>query len=232
MMMTIVDLFKLCKRFSATIVKMCYTARASITAWLVNVMTCATLLYVAGQNAQYQALAYFFLFVGTMQIYDYIFHTYPSDSDINYYATKAAMITNHLIPLVLAGVIVFVMKKPLTRSSRFMVMLYAIVALLYTWQAWNNVQYTKKVNEYVVWNWNSQEYAEAFTTLFLFTMFVLFKGNFSHKIGSIGAVISIVSFFIAYSLFQKHKSTGRFWCYFAVYVPLIYIPFALGAPKA
>jgi hypothetical protein len=136
-----------------------------------------------------------------------------------------------MIPLVLAGVIVFVMKKPLSQSSTIVVSLYALVALLYTWQCLEAIEYTEKVNEYVVWSWNSQDYGEIFGTLFLFTMFVLFKSNFSHRIGMVGAVISVVSFLIAYRMFKEHKSTGRFWCYFAVYVPLIYIPIALVSAK-
>lgn len=206
---------------------MCYTAAASIRAWLVNVTTCALLFYFAKGNKQYEALALFFLFVGTMQLYDYIFHTYPPGTKMNLVATKLAMLTNHLIPVVLALLILKYMGQQMPPSSRFILGAYVVVALLYTWQSWQNVEYTRKKGDYVVWDWNKQEYGDVFAALFLVTLMVLLKNNFKRPLSKVSVIISLVSFALAYVMFQRHESTGRFWCYFAVFVPVLYLMLAL-----
>ena len=77
---------------------MCYTSKDSLYNYLINISVCF-ILYIYG-NKEIKLISLFLLFVGQMQIFDYLF--FNVSDKINYIITKVATIFNHLQPIVLS----------------------------------------------------------------------------------------------------------------------------------
>jgi hypothetical protein len=79
---------------------MCYSKEVSQRSFILNLIT-SYILYTYTDNAENKIIAIFFAFVGSMQLYDWIFWETQdikntSQANINFITTKLAMITNHL----------------------------------------------------------------------------------------------------------------------------------------
>jgi hypothetical protein len=199
---------------------MCYSNNASKTSFLVNIITCF-ILYNYAKTSYSKIFALFFTFVGLMQLYDWIFWENLSENNINYIFTKIAMISNHLQPIILA-LLIYIIHGKLGNFSQIAIIIYSIASLLYSINAYNNINYTlvtDKSKPSLYWQWNDQPYSEITYALFLISIGILCYENFNYPINLIFFLINIISFFFA-SFYYKGKNVGRFWCYFASYVPL------------
>ena len=74
------------------------------------------------------------------------------------------------------------------------------------------------------WKWNRGNQAGIVYILFLLTLIVLLWSNLQNT-GKIAAIIILLSFLFSYFKYQIQLSTGRFWCYFAAFAPLIFLFF-------
>ena len=79
---------------------MCYTAKDSLNAYVINFIS-SILLYKYSNSNDMKILALFLLFVGQMQLFDYLFWVNLKCNKINKLVTKLAIIFNHLQPIVL-----------------------------------------------------------------------------------------------------------------------------------
>jgi len=214
---------------------MCYTSEVSRNAFVINIISCVALLVLANKKleydpelkTQYVVVALFFLFVGLMQLFDYIFWTNSASSSINQTTTKIAMISNHLQPIVLTLLVVFVMNKKLDFLCKLIVGLYVVVVITYSASNWNKLDGTQKTaqsGDSLNWSWNHFKHSELLYTLFLASLVVLFYKNFSNsQVRVVSVLVVILSFFFSLWKYQIKRSTGRFWCYFASLIPIIYL---------
>ncbi len=214
---------------------MCYTPEVSRNAFVINIVSCLVLFVLARIKLQskpelknqYTTVVFFFLFVGLMQLFDYIFWTNSANTSINRTTTKIAMISNHLQPIVLGLLIMFVMNKNLDGISKSVLGLYTVVMVVYSIANWNKLKGTQKTIESkdsLNWTWNHFKYSEILYTLFLASLVVLFYRNFSDaRLRTVSVFLVVVSFFFSLWKYQIKLSTGRFWCYFASLAPLIYL---------
>lgn len=210
-------------------------ARSIKNAFMINIVSCLSLLYFSKiklehkpeLKQQYIVIAFFFLFVGLMQLYDYIFWTNSANSGINQATTKIAMITNHLQPIVLMLLIMFVMKKKLNTITKSILGLYAVTAIIYSISNWGNLQGTQKTAESgdsLDWTWNHFTHSGILYALFLLSLVILIYTNFSDKgLRIISILLVLITFFFSVWKYQIKLSAGRFWCYFASLVPIIYL---------
>jgi hypothetical protein len=214
---------------------MCYTPSTSINAFFIGLIS-SFLLYFKSYNSsgpgpssnpsylEYKVLALFFGFVSFMQLFDYIFWTnYQNSTNILF--TKIATIFNHLQPIVLA----FILYKTIGLKSAGLNLtyIYSIVILLYTINIWKSLKYTEVTPESAPsldWKWNRGNQADIVYILFLLTLIVLLWSNLQNT-GKIAAIITLLSFLFFYFKYQIQLSTGRFWCYFAAFAPLIFLFF-------
>lgn len=200
---------------------MCYTSEASRTSFLVNFITCS-ILYIHAKNNNYSRIfALFFAFVGLMQLYDWIFWENLGENNINYVFTKIAMISNHLQPLILAYLI-YIFTGNIGYFSKIIIMLYFIFGLIYSIKIYDSIKYTvvsEKSTPSLFWEWNFLPHSLIVYILFLLALTVLCYENFDYPINIIFSLINILSFLFA-SYYYKGQGIGRFWCYFASYIPL------------
>jgi len=209
---------------------MCYDIKTSIIALLVNILSCIILLFYSKNNPlslQLKTISLFYLYIGVMQFWDMIFWAYPANTTINQCSTKAAMIWSHFEPIVLGLLIIFVMREKLTRFSSAVFYVYIICAILYSIYVYGKLKGTKQIEKTegsLYWEWTDHtEFKVYFYSIFMFTVIVLVYSHFSGWIRNVN-MISIVGLFIfSWYKYSIKKSTGRFWCYFGAFIPLIYV---------
>lgn len=195
---------------------MCFSAGASQAGFLASVVGSLVLAPLD------PALAIFFGFVGLMQLYDYIFWTHPPSSQANQATTKLAMMSNHLQPIVLTMAVAFFRgtPQPLTLLTTAA---YAIVAAVYTTVHWDRVRsttVTEKTTPSLYWSWNDQYGSDLLYLLFLASFTTTFMQEYPHPMNGILAALSLSTFAAAWFKYKGYASVGRFWCYFAAFVPL------------
>jgi hypothetical protein len=198
---------------------MCYSSKASIIAFIINLISC---IIIYKKNS---IISLFFGFVGLMQLYDYIFWKNQKKNNINYITTKIAILSNHLQPIILALLIYFIQKK-LNNLSLIIIIIYSIYSLYYTIKYWNNINYTlvEKISRpSLYWRWNHMEKNNILYILFLLSLSISSFENFNYPSNIILLFINIISFIFSFIFFDKIHSIGRFWCYFASYVPLLFL---------
>ena len=211
---------------------MCYSANQSIFAFVVNVMSCLitfTLLFknTTPLKGELLAITVFFLYVGVMQFWDALFWLNKKSSLVNRVATKVAMLWNNLEPLVLALAIVYILGKPLENVSRLLVILYTICFLIYSFLGFlildgKGTGQTSKSGDSLFWEWNYFPDSGSFYRLFLLTMLTLVYQHFTGWIKWLSLLLLFTSFLFSFLKYEIVQSTGRYWCYFAAFVPIIY----------
>jgi hypothetical protein len=201
---------------------MCYTYQTSINAFIIGSISSLACIVLSKGNRELLVLSLFFFFVLWMQIFDAIFWSYPTDTLINRQTTMYAMFVNHLQPIVLALLIYFYI-GPLNKKTLALLLVYILVISVYTIQVMKKLTYTTVTQESspsLYWSWNHGEGAPIVYALFLITLIVLMIKEIP-TYGTFAAVIKVVSFVFSYYKYQIKGSTGRFWCYFAAFAPMI-----------
>jgi small-conductance mechanosensitive channel len=168
------------------------------------------------------------MFVSLMQLYDILFWLYLSKNKINYWTTKIAMITNHLQPIILALLILYIAKKKLNIYILGILVLYIIAFIIYSYIAWNKISYTlvdSRSEPSLFWEWNNLDgsISVLFYGLYLLLVCALFYNGFEWPLNFICIGIVLVSYVLSFYYYKGQTSVGRFWCYFAGYIPLLLI---------
>jgi len=209
---------------------MCYDARMSIIALTINIISVIFLLHFAKhsnpkEKSQLMIVSYFLLYVGVMQFWDTVFWLNNSDTLVNKYSTKAAMLWNHFEPIVLFLLIWLINVKIKTPSLIF-IGLYVIGCVIYSCAIFSKLDGTKKTEksgDSLDWEWNHFEYADIFYLLFLVTLIVLFYFEFDGWIRIVSIFLTIISFLFSFYKYRMNMSVGRVWCYIAAFFPVIYL---------
>lgn len=213
---------------------MCYSLQTSKNSLLINIICCFILYHGINNHLEFtkphKILAFFFLFVGLMQLFDWIFWSHQNlsnknDKSINYTFTKIAMIANHLQPIILALLILH-FNKQLGYYSQIITIIYTIVVTFYSLKLYNKINYTlvkqekenNEVHDSLYWEWNRQDNATVVYLLFLLCISILFYENFNTPLNMVLVFIGLYTYIYS---FNKHNSVGRFWCNYASYIPLL-----------
>lgn len=198
---------------------MCYTYQTIV--WAFSIGLVASFLLYLQQSREKKALGFFFAFVILMQAFDAIFWKYPQ-GHVNRMATKIAMVFNHLQPIVLAFAIMLYQNR-LTAFSKYMVVCYSVMVFVYTitmWKAVDETRVTSKSAPSLYWEWNHGKGATVVYAFFLATLLVLMVQNLP-TCGIVAALLTALSFFFSFFKYRIKDSTGRFWCYFAAFAPIV-----------
>lgn len=203
---------------------MCYSPHASLVAFVVNSCTCLVLMHYN------LVLGLFLFYVGIMQLYDLIFWTHQVENAVNYWITKLAMITNNLQPLVLAALVVTIGKKRLSIPTWTVVCVYALVLLWAIPYSWNRITYTMVTPESapsLYWQWNYLPWSTTMYSLYMLAFLMVMWDGLEWPMNTFVILLTIVSFVLSQHYYKGKTSTGRFWCYFAAWTPLIIVAFEL-----
>lgn len=210
---------------------MCYSKNISIYSFTTSLLTNLFLLYYSSivNNKEYslnlKIVGYGMMFVGIMQLFDYIFWTNQKENKTNFITTKLAMLFNHLQPIVFM-LLFFIFKGKISNLSLLVMIIYSIFALVYTIKSWNNIDYTlvrEKSKPGLYWQWNYQPTSFYFYAGFLISLTVLFYENVNFPLNIIGIAISNLTFFYSYIKYNNKGDIGRMWCYFASLSSLLFL---------
>jgi L-asparagine transporter-like permease len=160
-----------------------------------------------------------------MQFWDTVFWLNDSNTVINQYSTKAAMLWNHFEPIVLFLLIWIINGKVKTPSFIF-ISLYMVSCVIYSsviFSKLGGTKQTEKSGESLDWEWNHFEYAEIFYLIFLATLVVLFYFEFDGWVRIVSIFLTIISFFFSVYKYRMNMIVGRIWCYITAFLPLIYL---------
>jgi hypothetical protein len=162
------------------------------------------------------------MFVGIMQLYDYIFWKNLPPSIINKIVTKLAIITNHIQPFILA-LLIWLYKGKLGYYSKIGLLLYALLAIPFTIYNLLKVDYTDKspVGYGLQWDWNYLNHMRYFYTIYIITVLLLILENFNGYLRYITSIILIASFIFSLWKYNIYYVGGRFWCNYTGYIPII-----------
>jgi hypothetical protein len=200
---------------------MCYTANDSLLGYIINSIS-SILLYNISNDAQYKVMALFLLFVGQMQIFDFSFWKNQSCNSLNQIATKLAIAFNHLQPIILflLQTLYGFKQSPLSLT---ILLFYIVFGLFYNFAAFKEINCTLPINGIMKWKWNHLPGKDLY---YLFFIAYLAIASFNFKdltFQIVSLLVSILTFFIAHKTPVLNISTGRIWCYYAAFMPLVFI---------
>ena len=204
---------------------MCYDIQTSLITLVVNIVTSIALFIMAGNANQLKAIALFFLFVGFMQFWDALFWSYDATTNVNVYATKMAMIWNHLEPVVLSLLIYLFMGK-LTMPSLIVLAVYVMAITAYSVNGWGELRGTEATKETcgsLYWQWNIMKGYKLVYGLFVVCLLVLAQQHFTGWVRWLFIVLLMGTFFFSFYKYNVKASVGRFWCYFAAFCPIFFL---------
>jgi hypothetical protein len=199
---------------------MCYSPAASIFSVLTGAVSCAVLYKTFDR-----AIAAFVAFTVLMQLYDYVFWT-VGRSDLNFWVTKLAMVTNNLQPVALAAAIALLRLGPgerLKTASVVALALYVFVATWYTARSWSRVKWTEvdpvRSPGSLYWAWNYQPGYVLMYTAYMVTVVLLLTQHYPWPINGGLVALTLASFAFSFAYF-KGKTAGRMWCWMGGFAPL------------
>ena len=202
---------------------MCYTASASAYSFIVGI-TVSSYLYTQ-PSSDLKIIGGIFFLVSFMQLFDFVFwRTQPPWTDKNLETnrlfTKLAIIVNNIQPLVLAYLIY---KYKGYLKGEKLVYLYGIVMVLFMMSNWKFVDTTTVGKDgSLYWSWNHWKYSEPFYILFLITLLYLSYYNLSGPYNNVLPFIILSSFIVTYFKYGV-DIYGRFWCFFAPFIPIVFL---------
>jgi hypothetical protein len=212
---------------------MCYNSQDSLNAYLINLVS-SIILFNKSSNTDMKIASIFFLFVGQMQILDYIFWKNTKCESINKLTTKIAILFNHLQPIVLFLLFNYYNYEQ-TNISKIILLLYTLFIIDYTIKLWPEKNCEIKINEKVCcslplndlsiikWKWNEQQNSIFIYTLFLLYLFTAGFNLKNSKYKYLFSIASISSILIALKIPKLNISVGRVWCYLASFVPIFFL---------
>jgi hypothetical protein len=197
---------------------MCYSANDSLTAYIINFFS-SILLFYFSKKLEYKVISLFLLFVGQMQMFDYLFWKNQKCNTINKLATILAIIFNHLQPIVLF-LLQYYYGITQNMFALIIIILYIIFSVNYNIEAFSKVKCTLQENNMMDWKWNELNYSFIYYSLFLGYL-ILAAFNFkNNNIKILFALISIITFLVATKTPFLNYSIGRIWCYYASLIPV------------
>jgi hypothetical protein len=208
---------------------MCFSEQASIVAFFSGIFGSALCLSL-GKPTDYM-VGWFFIFISLMQVIDYLLWRHQKCDTYNRVVSITGMILNHLQPLVMGGLILFFNStiKLWKRNYILGIMLfYTLITIPYSYEFLLDpkVQCSikNKVTKHMNWNWNSMVHGILFYTLFIATeTFLIILGMPNLDQAKYFAPVSAASYILSWIFYKKDiRDVGPMWCYFSVFLPIIY----------
>lgn len=196
---------------------MCYNAAASIISFTTGIISCVIL------SLFNPVLGLFFAWVTFMQLFDWIFWKNQEKNRVNYIMTKIAMCFNISQPIILAVLIIFLQKGQMKPFSKGVLILYIITSIICVVTSWHKVDYTLVhpiSHPGLLWKWNHIPGNYILYSLYLILLTALIVQHFTYPTKHVFLLVTWISFIVSIAYLKKN-ALGRFWCYFAAYIPLL-----------
>jgi len=196
---------------------MCFNAEVSISTYILGLIG-SFILYKKGYPKE--AILYFFVI--QMQLIEYFLWKNQTCNSFNKFITKIGIILNHLQPIILYLLIKyfndgqsFILPKWL---DLFMV-IFVIMTIYYTKYVMNDdcSLITVESNPHIEWLWNNKNYGGIYYLLFILIVVLLTYYGLSN--GKLHSAIILIGYVISYLIYNKKKSVGSIWCFYAAFAP-------------
>lgn len=204
---------------------MCFSEQASIIAFVVGMVGSA--LCVSLGTITDKIIGYYFVFIALIQGTEFFIWRNQKCDNYNRMFTLMGMVLNHLQPIVLASIILF-LNANIRNYPYFLIALltYICVIVPYSWKFIQDPEkhctIKNKQNGHLQWNWNSLQYYFTVYAIYVFTTAMLFVvGLPSQKIGIYMAILAVITYIISGRIY-KNNTVGSMWCYFAAFTPICY----------
>lgn len=202
---------------------MCYDPQTSINAFSIGVVSALSLFVIGwkSNDSECKALGIFFIFVALMQFWDYMFWTTDSGSETNKWATRGAIITNNIQPIILASLTYFIVGK-IAVESKYATMIYAILIIPYTMYCLRSVESTE-LSEHKIpnWKWNHEKNSGLVYALYVLAAGLVLFQNYSSLTGILCFVLIMANLIFSIVKWSYEDSVGRYWCYLSAFSPII-----------
>jgi len=162
------------------------------------------------------------MFVGIMQLYDYIFWKNTPPSIVNKIVTKLAIITNHIHPFILA-LLIWIYKRKIGYYSKIGLLIYALITIPYTIYCILNVNYTGQspIGYGLKWDWNYLHGMQYLYISYVLIVLLLIIENFNGYLRYIMVILFLASFIFSMWKYHIYKVGGRFWCNYSGFIPIV-----------
>ena len=206
---------------------MCYSEKSSIVSFSFGVI--GSLLCVSLGTVSDKIIGFFMLFVSLMQGIEYLLWRHQICDNYNKMISVLGMALNHLQPVVLS-LLVILFNPTLSQSKlgwiySFMA-IYLVVIIPYSIQFLQKSDslctIKNKETGHLLWNWNNMKYHPFVYIVFLITFCAFFLlGLPKLQYGIRSSLVAVISYSTSL-YFYPQKYTGAIWCYYVVFLPMIY----------
>jgi hypothetical protein len=149
-----------------------------------------------------------------------LFWKNTSCNTANYVTTKAAILVNHLQPIILFGLLTY-FNMTTSMVSKIIIALYTILIIPYTIKGLS-IDCTLPKNGIMYWAWNDLPNKYIVYGLFLLSLIVSGFNLPSKQIGSLFSIAALISFIVSHKIPVLNQSVGRVWCYLASLAPVLF----------
>ena len=206
---------------------MCFSENASILSFTFGVI--GSLLCVSLGTVSDKIVGFFMLFVSFMQGVEYLLWRHQKCDSYNKTISVIGMALNHLQPIVL-GLLVVLFNPKLSQTnlhwiySFITIYLFAIIpySIQFLQDSDSLCTIKNKETTHLQWNWNSMKFTEIIYLIFLITICAFFLLGLPKLSYGIYASLTAIITFSTSLYFYPQKHSGALWCYYIVYLPILY----------
>lgn len=226
---------------------MCYSKEQSITAWIINLTVCIYLLNTDIGNTELKSFILFLLYIGQMQLIDYIYYNNQECNIINKLTSKLGLFIVYLQPLVLYVLQLCYNSFSINTGLHILAFLYLIMIILYAKNQYIDLNCTEKDNtetkvccsvgykidknktedsrkDKAKWIFYNKQGAGLLNMVYIVLLLFLIN-NYSSKYKYIAYFVYFFSLILLHfkelnGIYYNYE-IPRLWCYFTALSPLI-----------
>jgi hypothetical protein len=199
---------------------MCFSEQASIVSFTAGILGSA-LCFSLGTIPD-KVIGLFLGYVSLMQGIEFLLWRHQICDDYNRTLSITGMLLNHMQPIML-GLIILYIARPKTSVSIIVLMsIYAMIITIYSIPFFENTsnQCTlKNETNHLQWKWNTMKGNILVYIFFAFTICAIFI--LGVKYGVKFAFITLFTYLSSLFLYPQAVA-GAMWCYYVAFLPFIY----------
>ena len=214
---------------------MCFSANMSLFTFTIGIVG-SILCISLGKNID-KIVGYFIGFVSLMQGIEFLLWKHQKCDTYNRILSILGMILNHLQPIVL-GFILLTFNEKMKESNKrwifFLMIIYSLVIIPYSIPFFVNKRLEctlKGSNQHLIWKWNGMNYSRFVYSIFLVIMCLLFFIGLPTLLESIVATFVAAGSYVTSEIIYPQNSIGAIWCFYVVFIPIIYYLLRITSKK-
>jgi hypothetical protein len=210
---------------------MCFSAPVSIASFAVGAIGSARLY-----TMRYVPEAAFYFVVVLMQLVEFFLWRLQDCADprvarLNDMWTTIGTVVNHLEPVVLWTAVAWASCNRLPPWVHAYMVAFVACSIAYTMSSIGAARcttVTDRSKPHLEWHWNSHVGHAWYYAMFVMALVLVSVYGLDHGVRH--AIVVCVSFASSFLVYQRSKSVGAMWCFFAAFIPWA-LPIVYGRDK-